>query len=72
MHRSFVIVITKEVYEEQVVVGLKKGYPDAERVDTLVKSKKIEVKDVQRIYDDSKLGRGERSVIDHYLSVMQT
>ncbi len=55
---AFVIVITKEVYEEQVVVGLKKGYPDAQRVDTLVKSKKIEVKDVQRIYADSRLGRG--------------
>ena len=26
---AFVIVLTKEVYEEQVVVGLKKGYPDA-------------------------------------------
>ena len=66
---AFVVVLTKEVYEEQVVVGLKKGYSDAQRVDTLVKSKKIEVKDVQRIYDDSRLGRGERSVIDYYLSI---
>lgn len=66
---AFVVVLTKEVYEEQVVVGLKKGYSDAQIVDTLVKSGKIEVKNVQRIYDDSRLGRGERSVIDYFLSV---
>jgi hypothetical protein len=66
---AFVIILTKEVYEEQVVVGLKKGYSDAKRVDTLVKSQKIEVIEVASTYDDHKLGKGERSVINCWLSV---
>jgi len=35
----------------------------------LVKSKKIGVKEVKSVYDDSKLGKGEKSVIDFCLSV---
>jgi predicted nucleic acid-binding protein len=66
---AFEIILTKEVYEEQVVVGLKKGYSDAKRVDILVKSKKIGVKEVESIYDDSKLGKGEKSMVDYCLSV---
>lgn len=69
LSNAFEIVLTKAVYEEQVVVGLKKGYSDAKRVETLVKSKKIGVKEVESIYDDSKLGKGEKSVIDYCLSV---
>ena len=55
LSNAFEIILTKEVYEEQVVVGLKKGYSDAKRVETLVKSKKIGVKEVESVYDDSKL-----------------
>lgn len=69
LSNAFEIILTKEVYEEQVVVGLKKGYSDAKRVETLVKSKKIGVKEVESVYDDSKLGKGEKSVIDFCLSV---
>lgn len=50
---AFEIILTKEVYEEQVVVGLKKDYPDASRVEALVKSERIRVKEVASIYDDS-------------------
>ena len=66
---AFEIILTKEVYEEQVVVGLKKSYPDASRVEGLVKSGKIRVKEVESVYDDPKLGKGEKSVINYCLSV---
>ena len=66
---AFEIILTKEVYEEQVVVGLKKDYPDASRVEALVKSERIRVKEVASIYDDSKLGKGEKSVIDYCLLI---
>ncbi len=109
---TFKIILTKEVYEEQVTIGLERGQPDAERIYQLVKSNKIEIKEVKAkielisknkknfanpknskgifrpiepeaqsgskifvpnqkvILSDlgQKLGRGEKSVINYYLS----
>lgn len=69
---TFKIILTKEVYEEQVTIGLERGQPDAERIYQLVKSNKIEIKEVkdkiELISKNQKLGRGEKSVINYYLS----
>ncbi len=68
---TFNIVITKEVYEEQVIVGLKRGFPDAKEVEELVLSKKIEVKEVTKQLDalskNRRIGRGEKSAANYYL-----
>ena len=68
---TFNIILTEDVYREQVIVGLKKGYPDAENVNQLVKSGKIQVKGLKKHIDsisrNRKLGKGEKSIIHYYL-----
>ena len=68
---GFQVILTSEVYEEQVTAGLKRNMADAKRMEKLVSDGKITVaKKGNRsdVYENSRLGRGEKSVINHYLA----
>lgn len=65
---GFEIAITDVVYDEHVIAGLKRNYPDAIQMERLVSEGKIEivpVKDKTSIYEGSYLGRGEISIITY-------
>ncbi len=67
---GFEVFLTREVYEEHVVAGLKRNYDDAEKMEYLVSNGKITVTEVTEkssVYENYKLGRGEKSVINCYL-----
>jgi len=67
---GFKIVITDIVYDEHVIAGLKKNYPDAIQMKRLVSEGKIEVVPVKNktsVYNVSYLGRGEISIIIYCL-----
>ena len=67
---GFEIFLTREVYEEHVVAGLKRNYEDAVKMENLVSNGKVSVTQVTEntsTYDKFKLGRGEKSVINYYL-----
>jgi len=67
---GFKIVITDIVYDEHVIAGLKKNYPDAIKMKRLVSEGKIEVVPVKNktsVYNVSYLGRGEISIIIYCL-----
>ena len=65
----FKVILTAEVYAEQVTAGLKRGLPDAERMEKLVSGEKVAVVDVDEgAYDNYRLGKGETSVINHFLA----
>ncbi len=67
---GFEITITDIVYDEHVIAGLKRNYPDAIQMKRLVSEGKIEVvpvKDKTSIYDGLNLGRGEISIIIYCL-----
>lgn len=64
---GFHLILTSEVYAEQVTAGLKRNL--AELMEKLVSDGKITVvKKGNRsdVYENSRLGRGEKSVINHY------
>lgn len=66
---GFHLILTSEVYAEQVTAGLKRNLADAELMEKLVSDGKITVaKKGNRsdVYENSRLGRGEKSVINHY------
>jgi len=67
---GFEVFLTREVYEEHVVSGLKRNYEDAKKMECLVSNGKITVTDITEkssVYDNFKLGRGEKSVINNYM-----
>ncbi len=67
---GFKIAITDIVYDEHVIAGLKKNYPDAIQMKRLVSEGKIEVvpvKNKKSVYNGSYLGRGEISIIIYCL-----
>ncbi len=68
---GFEVIITDEVYGEQVTAGLKRNYPDAKKMEKLVSDGKVTVvKSTEKssVYDSFGLGRGEKSVINYYLT----
>ena len=68
---GFEVIITADVYDEQVTAGLKRNYPDAKKMEKLVSDGKVTVvKSTEKpfVYDSLRLGRGEKSVIDYYLT----
>ena len=68
---GFNVVLTADVYDEQVTAGLKKNLPDARRMEKLVLEGKITVVDADEVsigYSNYRLGRGEKSVINYFLA----
>ena len=68
---GFEVITTADVYDEQVTAGLKRNYPDAKKMEKLVSDGKVTVvKSTEKpfVYDSLRLGRGEKSVIDYYLT----
>lgn len=66
---GFELFLTREVYEEHVVSDLKRNYEDAKKMEYLVSKGKITVTNVTEkssVYENFKLGRGEKSVINNY------
>jgi predicted nucleic acid-binding protein len=67
---GFEIAITDVVYDEHVIAGIKRNYPDAIQMKRLVLEGKIDVvpiKDKASAYDSLNLGRGEISIIKYCL-----
>lgn len=68
---GFGILITSEVYDEQVIAGLKRNYEDAAKMEKLVADKKVavvEVTEKSSVYESFRLGRGEKSVMNYCLT----
>ena len=68
---GFEVLVTAEVYREQVTAGLKRNYPDAKKMEKLVSDGKVTVvqsTEKSSVYDSFGLGRGEKSVINYYLT----
>jgi len=68
---GFEVIITTEVYGEQVTAGLKRNHPDAKKMGKLVSDGKVTVvKSTERssVYDSLVLGCGEKSVLNYYLA----
>ncbi|CAD6491127.1 MAG: hypothetical protein CHKLHMKO_00078 [Candidatus Argoarchaeum ethanivorans] len=68
---GFEVIITAEVYGEQVTAGLKRNHPDAKKMEKLVSDGKVTVvKSTEKssVYDSLVLGRGEKSVLNYYLA----
>ena len=68
---GFEVIITADVYGGQVTAGLKRNYPDAKKMEKLVSDGKVTVvKSTEKssVYDGFVLGRGEKSVINYYLT----
>jgi hypothetical protein len=68
---GFNVVMTADVYDEQVTAGLKKNFPDARRMEKLVLEGKITVVNSGEVsigYSNYRLGRGEKSVINYFLA----
>lgn len=60
---GFEIILTSEVYDEQVIAGLKRNYEDAAKMEKLVVDKKVavvEVTEKSSVYESFRLGRGEK------------
>jgi len=67
---GFHVILTREVYAEQVTAGLKRNLPDAKRMEELVSGGIITVvksSDSSDAYENSRLGAGEKSLINHFL-----
>lgn len=67
----FTVILTSEVYREQVTAGLIRNFPDAKRMEQLVNEGKITVAKVDEtssVYENFRLGRGEKSVINYCLA----
>ncbi|HLB69985.1 MAG TPA: hypothetical protein VJJ51_02970 [Candidatus Methanoperedens sp.] len=68
---SFQVILTNEVYKEQVTAGLKRNLNDAKRMEKMVSDGKVTVVEVDgnsSKYDDFRLGSGEKSVISYFLA----
>ena len=67
---EFDVILTEQVYKEQVTAGLKKNLLDAKRMEKLVQEGKITVSKVigKSSVENSRLGAGEKSVLDYYLA----
>jgi predicted nucleic acid-binding protein len=68
---GFHVILTREVYAEQVTAGLNRDLPDAKRMEELVSGGIITVvisSDSSDAYENPRLGAGEKSVINHYLA----
>ena len=68
---GFEIILTSEVYDEQVIAGLKRNYEDAAKMEKLVADKKVavvEVTEKSSVYESFRLGRGEKSVMNYCLT----
>jgi predicted nucleic acid-binding protein len=68
---AFKVFLTHEVYEEHVVAGLKRDYEDAKKMKKLILDGKIAVVEVTNkssIFETFRLGRGEKSVINYYVT----
>ena len=68
---GFHVILTSEVYEEQVTAGLKRNLDDAKRMEKFVSHGIITVakkRDRPDVCENSRLGEGEKSVINHYLA----
>lgn len=68
---GFQVILTGEVYEEQVTAGLKRNLDDAKQMKKFVLDGIITVSkndDKSDEYENSRLGNGEKSVINHYLA----
>lgn len=67
---GFEVLLTDVVYDEHVVTGIKKNYPDAKEMERLVSLKKVGIvwtKEETSVLDNLNLGRGEISIIKHCL-----
>ncbi|KAB2945334.1 MAG: hypothetical protein MPEBLZ_02409 [Candidatus Methanoperedens nitroreducens] len=67
---GFDVILTEQVYKEQVTAGLKRNLPDAKRMEKLVHEGKITVSEVigKSSVENFRLGAGEKSVLDYYLA----
>lgn len=67
---GFDVILTDQVYKEQVTAGLKRKLPDAEMMEKLVLEGKITVSEVveKSSVVNFRLGLGEKSVINYYLT----
>jgi len=66
---GFEVILTNEVYDEHVTAGLKRNYPDAKKMEKLVSDGKVVVAEVANdspVYDNFRLGRGEKSVLNYF------
>ena len=66
---GFEVILTSEVYDEHVTAGLNRNYPDAKEMDKLVSDGKVIVAEVgndPHVYDNFRLGRGEKSVLNYF------
>lgn len=66
---GFNVILTEQVYKEQVIAGMKKNLPDAKRMEKLIQEGKIKVSEVleKSFVENFRLGAGEKSVLDYYL-----
>lgn len=67
---GFDVILTEQVYKEQVTAGLKRNLPDAKRMEKLVIEGKITVSEAteKSSVENFRLGMGEKSVLDYYLA----
>jgi len=68
---NFQVILTSEVYAEQVTAGLKCNFQDAKKMEKLISEGKVtvvELKENESKYDDFRLGSGEKSVINYFLA----
>ena len=67
----FEVILTGDVYSEHVTAGLNRNYPDAIKMNKLVSSGKVIVVEVAKyptVYDNFRLGRGEKSVLNYFVA----
>lgn len=65
----FEVLLTHEVYDEHVTAGLNRNYPDAKKMEKLVSERKVVVAEIGKdpdVYDDFRLGHGEKSVLNFF------
>jgi predicted nucleic acid-binding protein len=68
---NFQVILTSEVYAEQVTAGLKRNFQDAKKMEKLISEGKVTVVELNENaskYDDFRLGYGEKSVINYFLA----
>ena len=68
---GFEIILTDEVYDEHVTAGLKRDYNDAKIMEKLVTDRNVTVVKVTKgssAYENFRLGRGEKSVMNYCLT----
>lgn len=66
----FEVLLTSEVYNEHVIAGLNRNYPDAKSMEKLVSDGKVIIVEIANnpyVYDNFRLGRGEKSVLNYFM-----